>query len=389
MNGSISYDKDRAQYCVNWYQGKTFKIRRYKGEFMYDRRIAEKCLALIQGRYEQYQKGLCDFRIEEFTGKGWSNTLEFYREWMKDVVEPGRKPNTIKGYWSYYKNWIEPFFKEYPVMLHEIQIDTLTKLKNYIKLEPKGKYNVINALHCMMDYAHRAKKISAIPPFPKKGEYSLKKPDIKYLSSSQQDKIFNEIPERIRPIFLFLKYHYRRPSEACALQWRDYDEINNAFVIRRTFSNKKLVESTKTNAIHTIPCDDRFSAILIEIKKAHDSSAGKGTDFIFKNPIARKEGKHFDLNSLDRAWDKACKKAGVEGIDLYQGTKHTACVKFINEDGGSIDDLQALTDHANRNSLYHYTFVGLERKRQLMRQGKVVELPQNSPKEKRVNENNN
>jgi len=382
MSGSIFFQKDRGRWAINfWFQGKCHRIVRYKGDFLESEGMATKCLALIQNRYEQYLRGEYAFRIEEFTGKGWSDTLEFYREWMKDVVELSRKPATIKCYRSYYKMWIGPFFKANPVMLHEIQLDTLTKLKNSINLEPKGKYNVMNAFHRMMVYAWRSKKIPAVPPFPEKGEYSLKKPDIKYLTMKQQDKVFQSIPKNIRPIFMFLRYHYRRPSEACALQWRDYDKINKAFVIQRTFSDKKLVESTKTNAIHYIPCDDRFQPILDDLRKRHDAKNGELTDYIFQNPIGRKKGKPFDLNSLDRGWNRACNAAGIEGVDLYQGTKHTACVYYVNELSGSLDNLQALTDHANRSSLNHYTFVGIERKRQLMREGKVIELKKGtSPK---------
>lgn len=373
MSGSIHFQKDRGRYAINfWFQGKAHRITRYKGEFMYDRRIAEKCLALIQGRYEQYKQGLSDFRIEEFTGHGWSDTLEFFREWMNDVIEPGRKPNTIKGYWSYYRNWIEPFFRQYPVMLHEIQLDTLIKLKNYINLEPKGKYNIMNCMHRLMVYAWRTKKISSVPPFPEKGEYSLKKPEIKFLTPEQQDRVFNDIPEDVKPIFEFLRYHYRRPSEACALQWGDYDEINNAFTIRRSFSARELTESTKTNAIHYIPCADEFFPVLMELKQRNDIN--RQSDFIFQNPRGRTEDKHFEGVVLERIWNKAVKKAGAPHVTLYQGTKHTACVKFINEDGGSVDELQALTDHARRDSLNHYTFVGLERKKQLMRRGKVIDL---------------
>ena len=34
-----------------------------------------------------------------------------YEQWMKDYIEKKRKPATINGYWSYYKNWIMPYHK--------------------------------------------------------------------------------------------------------------------------------------------------------------------------------------------------------------------------------------------------------------------------------------
>ncbi len=87
MKGSIFYQKDRGRYAVCWYhEGRPYNIYRYRGEFMYHPKIAEKCLAMIQGRWEDHQAGKCQFRIEEFTGQGWTDVLQFYEEWMREVI---------------------------------------------------------------------------------------------------------------------------------------------------------------------------------------------------------------------------------------------------------------------------------------------------------------
>ncbi len=75
MKGSIYFRKDRGVWFVQWYNkpdGKTYKIYRYKGELMYRKRIAEKLLAAIQGDTEN---GV--FRIEKYTGKGWTDTVPY------------------------------------------------------------------------------------------------------------------------------------------------------------------------------------------------------------------------------------------------------------------------------------------------------------------------
>ncbi len=79
MKGSISYYKDRGQWIVSWYdEGRIWKITRYKGELMYHRKIAEKCLAMVQADYENYLAGLGAFRIEKYTGKGWTDVIEYF-----------------------------------------------------------------------------------------------------------------------------------------------------------------------------------------------------------------------------------------------------------------------------------------------------------------------
>lgn len=362
MKGSIYQRNDRGNWVVQWYHKehkKKYTITRYNGELMYHHKIAEKCLAQIQADYEQYLKGNGAFRIEKYTGKGWTDIIEYYQEWMENVIEPKRKPATIKGYWSYFNNWIKPFFKENPVMLHEIQLDTLTKLQNYIQLSPKGTYNVMNCMHSFMDYAWRSRRIPEMPPFPKKEEYNLEQPVIKWLPEERQMQIIEAIPERDRPIFLFLKYHLRRPSEACVLKWSDFDEINGVFTIRRTLSYRTVVERTKTGAIHNIPCHSAFLPVLKKIKKDPENP------YIFINPLSRHKPKRYSIESLNRIWKQACKAAG-ESIDMYSGLKHSSASQYINEKGLSYEELQTITDHANIESVKRYAKVEIDRKRQLM-----------------------
>ncbi len=130
-----SYWQYRDRWYVGfYYEGKQRISGYYKGEKMYSPKTATKRLAEIQSRYEDAQKGLCRFSVEDINGKKYTDVLEYYEEWMRNVIEPKRKPATIKGYWSYYRNWIRPFFRKYPIHLANIQLDTLTALLNSILL---------------------------------------------------------------------------------------------------------------------------------------------------------------------------------------------------------------------------------------------------------------
>jgi integrase len=370
MKGSIFYHKNRGYWVVRWYDTLThraYNIYAYQGDKMWDRRYAVKLLSIMQARWEQHQRGECTFRIEEFTKSGWTDVIEYYELWMKNVTEPGCKPATIKGYWSYFRNWIRPYFERHPVRLHEIQLDTLTGLLNSITLSGKGKYNVMNAFHSMMDYAWRSRRIKQMPPFPKKEKYDIIEPEIRALPEDRQMSVIYAIPEADRPIFLFLKYHLRRPSEACALNWADYDQINRVFTIRRSVSARRVVKSTKTRAVHFIPCHPDFEAYMDALKPSDID------DYIFKNPRGRMPGKRYTIESLNVLWKKACAATG-EDIDLYSGLKHSSCSQYVNEKGLSIYDLQELTDHARLESVKRYAKVSMARKKEMMRRGKVIEL---------------
>jgi integrase len=350
---------------VSWYWGgKEYKIPKYKGRLMHSThpnkkkdhgfKTAEKLLAQMQGDVEN---GI--FRIEKFTSEGWTDVIPYFEKWLDTKVS--MKPATYKGYKSYFKNWIKPFFEAHPVQLHEIQLDTLTALLASIKLSGKGKHNVMMCFHVFMDFAWRSKRVFEVPPFPKKAEYNLVQPTITWLPSERQISILDAIPDEHQPIFWFLKYHLRRPSEACALHKVDYDIINKVFTIRRSISARKLVNSTKTGKEHVIPCHSNMIQLI-------DYLSQLPGDYMFQNPRARKDGRRYTNESLNIIWRAACAKVG-EKIDLYSGLKHSSCSQFVNEQHMALSDLQTITDHARLDSVERYAKTEVARKRELMESG--------------------
>jgi integrase len=144
-----------------------------------------------------------------------------------------------------------------------------------------------------------------------------------------------------------------------ALHRCDYDKEQDAFIIRRTFSNKELVQHTKTHKIHIIPCHSEFKKIMDKMPIRIDSP------YFFVNPHGKKKEKHYCLATMEEIWNKACKSVG-EDIDMYSGLKHSSCSQYINEKHYSLDQVQMLTDHARRESVKRYASVQLDEKRRLM-----------------------
>ena len=366
MSGSIYFREDGNRWILSWHwKGKEYKISRYQGEIMHrshpnknkDRGYinAEKLKAQMQGDVENGT-----FRIEKYTTIGWTDTIPYFETWLK--TKEKKKPATYKGYKSYFINWIKPFFEKHPVQLHDIQLDTLDELLDSITLSGKGKHNVMMCFHAFMDFAWRSRRIFEIPPFPNKSEYNIVEPTIKWLPSERQIAIIEAIPEEHQPIFWFLKYHLRRPSEACALHKCDYDFINKIFIIHRGVSARTVMNSTKTGKEHIIPCHSNMIPLI-------DYLSQLPGDYMFQNPGARMEGKRYHGESLNRLWKEACKKTG-ETIDLYSGLKHSSCSQYVNEQGMSLSDLQIITDHARIDSVHKYAKTEVARKREMMEAGK-------------------
>ncbi len=353
MAGSIHFRKDTGWWFVLWYDqkiSKGVKITWYKGERMYRRQTADKLRALMQSEVENGT-----FRLENYITKG-TPVNPYFEKWLK--TKEKKSPATFKGYNSYYRNWIKPFFDKNHVQLHEIKLDILDDLLDSIKLSGKSKLNVMMCFHSFLDYAWRSDRIDRIPPFPKKDDYGIQEPSIKWLPESRQMAIINAIPDTHRPIFLWTKYHYRRIAEACALHKSDYDPFNNIFTIRRSVSARNVVETTKTHMVHIIPCVSAFTGIAKDLIKR----PGK---FFFENPRSKKEDKRYTGEALNILWKQACKMVG-EDIDLYSGLKHSSCSQFINEKGGNESDLRVITDHARLDSVRRYAKTEVARKRQPM-----------------------
>ena len=359
MAGSVQFKSDRRQWVVAWsWKGKRYQISRYKGRLMVqthpqqrkDQGYIDACrlLAQMQGDVEN---GV--FRVEKYTGNRYTDVIPYFEQWM--ATKTGSKPGTVRLYRSLFNNHIKPFFEENPVQLHEIQLDTLDALILSIDLASSSKHMCMTIFRAFLDYAWRSKRIPEVPPVPKRGEYGIEQPKIKWLPEARQMAVINAIPEKHRLIFIFLKYHVRRPAEAMALMKIDYDRFNRAFHIRRGISGGKLVTSTKTRAEHIVPC---HRAMIDDIERLVDTD--DGCPFMFSN-----RGRRYTEGVLNRLWAKACASVG-EDIGLYAGLKHSSMSQFVNEKRLGLADVQVVSQHAKIESVMKYVEVDLDRARELM-----------------------
>lgn len=227
MKGSICLE-DRVKnpyWYVSWlYNDKRYKISRYIGESepMYQRhpdkkrdmgyQKAEKLRSLMQGDIERN----C-FRIEKYTGGRLTDIVPYLEAWL-EARRPTLTPGGFIKYRTAVRNYLVPFFEQNPVMLHEIQYDTLIKLLNWIKGSGKHKKNVVDVLRCCLKYAWRSQRIMAIPPFPEKKLYDLHQKPPVWLPSKRHKAVIDALPPEHRPFYMWLYLHLRRPGEAMALR---------------------------------------------------------------------------------------------------------------------------------------------------------------------------
>ena len=374
MKGRIYLRGDvRLPYwVVHWpHKGKIYKISKYLGETepMYQTsheeegdiglKKARKLLALMQGDEE---RGV--FRIEKYIGERTTDIIPYLEQWLKDR-EPTLTPGGFIKYRAAVNRYLVPFFREHPVMLHEVRYDTLIKLLNWIPGSGKSRKNVVDTLRCCLKYAWRSERILALPPFPEAHLYDIHKKPPEWLPSDRYRTVIgNMVPEH-RPFFMWLYLHLRRPGEAMALRKEDYDSEQDIFIIRRGVSNGQVVERTKTGDIHTVPCVGEFKQYMREMRPSFGP-------YFFTCSGSKSEGKRYTGKLYRKYWAEACEKAG-EDIDCYRGTKTSRASQMVNEEGMSMSDLQIAGDWASFSSVASYARANIARKRQIL-EGKIIPI---------------
>lgn len=380
MKGSVVLRNNvRLPYWyVSWpHQGKVYKISKYLGEsdLMFQTspnlkrdqgyQKAIKLRAMIQADWERHQKGELVFRIERYIGERTTDIIPYLEQWL-EARRPTLTPGGYKKYRTAVNIHLIPFFREHPVMLHEVRYDTLVRLLNWVPGSGKNKKNVVDTLRACLKFAWRSERILAVPPFPERHLYDIRQKPPVWLPSERYNAVIQAIPAEHRPFFMFLYLHLRRPGEACALLKEDYDQVQDVFLIRRGVSNGKLVERTKTGEIHVIPCAKDFKPYMKTMQ------SNPFSPYFFTCSESRVEGKRYTEKVYRRVWKDACDKTG-ENIDVYRGTKTTRASQLMNEVGLSASELKIAGDWARIESTEAYARASVAKKRELIDR-KVIPL---------------
>ncbi len=365
---------------IHWYHAphkKKYRIARYlDGTVFYQThpdkqrdqgyRQASKLLGEMQVDTE---RGV--FRIEKFTERR-TDVIPYLLYWL-DVRKPTLTPGGYQKYHIAVHKHIVPFFEQNPLMLHEIQYDTLIALANSVPGTGKTKKNVVDTLTCCLRFAKKAKRIPEMPEAPEKSLYKIRKPAIVWLPSDRQEAVIRTIPKEHQPIFWFLKYHLRRPGEAIALRKEDYDPGLDCFIMRRGISANKEIERTKTGEEVMVPCVSTFKPIMKSMPPTF-------SPYMFTWSGSHTEGQRYTHKVLRRIWDEACAELG-EDITLYSGTKRSTASQLMNEKGLSRSELQEAGSWASIQSTEAYASANLALKRDLLER-KVISISEKRKKAK-------
>lgn len=312
MRGSVLQDKKTGHWYVQirW-DNITERIFTYEYRdkwFPFEsKKHAEKVLSVIQDEIDND-----NFNPAAYKRNSPLGLLKYVESWLPlaDVVN-----NTRKRYKSYANHSVRFFGAEKDI--RQISMKDILHLKLDLEKSEYSKktvYHILNTLKTMLHFALANGDLKNMPAFPK-----LKNPiktHIEYLNLEDQQKIFNEIPERHRPIFELCAEYGLRPQEGRALM---KDAITDThIIIMRRYSEYELLEGDKAGNVRPYFRTEKANQIL---KAAAPS---------FSNLVFTHNGRSaYDEKILNKIWKAACDKVGIS-IKLYNGIRHSRAGQMLD-----------------------------------------------------------
>jgi integrase len=214
------------------------------------------------------------------------------REWINEKESEADNNELAFSTYDTYRKYANRYF--YPLLtgkdVREISREQLReflhKLREY-KLSVKYRKSLLGALHSFFHYLWDQGALREIPKFPTvEGDDSCVRVMLEY---DEQEVTLGKIPEPFTdPVALMMETGLRT-SEACALKVKDLFIEKKYAIIQRTWSGRKIRETTKAKRKNLIPLSSRAMEILRKI------TAGKfPDDFVF----------NIKPKALQNAWRK-------------------------------------------------------------------------------------
>jgi len=267
--------------------------------------------------------------------------MQVYDDWLR-----GRKREVERNVIapSYYAK-LESCRKDFKGFFGTTDIRTvikydIDKFRNSlpVHLSPKTVKNKIMVLRKFLQDMCDAELIAEVPTFDR---IQVQQPVPNWIDQDVQLRILSELAESEKPIFMFLFATGLRPAEVRALRWCDV--MKDYIHIRAGFSKEIYRPITKTKRQWTIPRLRRINEILSSVPRSLK------TDYVFWHGT----GKPYTEKRLRSAWYRACAKAGVKGVTMYQGTRHSFASQHVNR-GVPLELIGAMMGHTSTRTTRTY-----------------------------------
>ena len=285
------------------------------------------------------------FDPSKYVKKDFKNFLfeNYIQKWI-DFSQDRLKPSSFKTRKVIASKYLIPYFKSKDI--REIRTSDIQDFYSALKkkkLSSKTIYNIFAELKALLNFAKKREDIEKVPIFP---NVKIEEKPIYWLTQEQQKQILEALPEKHRPIFRFMFTYGTRPGEARALTWDCVDFTNKIIYIKRTFSHRRLVETTKEGRWKVLPLLPEIEQML----KSLYANRKKNTKFVF-SPGSGAE--HYGEKILPKLWKQACSRVGIKGITLYEGVRHSFVMQRLTA-GFSYEEVGPCVGHSTPQTTRKY-----------------------------------
>lgn len=286
---------------------------------------------------DQITQGI--FRPERFKQKKPLHLKSYALVWVEKQTHLMRSSH--RDYHGYINNYIIPKLGD--VFLNDLNEGLLEDFQRELTVAPKTKKNIMG---CFMKILRDAERHGDIDRSPKKppltGSDKVIDPEIVWLEPEEQDKIIEKIPEKHRPVFLFMMLSGCRPSEARALRWQDIKWDHEEIIMSMAFDYREKLVPVKGKKILPIPMTEGLKYLLSQILR-------NLSEYVFINPNTGRRYTH----NFKTIWSKACTEALGQPVKLYHSTRHSFASQLVNA-GLDIAIVQRLLRHTDPRTTKRY-----------------------------------
>jgi len=285
-------------------------------------------------------------------------------KWLK-VKEKEVKPKSYNNLKNYMNRAIEAWGQ---MNIKAIGFGEIEDFLLEQDVSEKTKSNMKSCLHSFFTWVKRREKIP-MPEFP---EVKFSLGWRQTIGKETQQSILNEIYKisyHINPkIWLGIKflatYISIRPGEILKIKEKHID-LESGYIFIPDPKEGKAKQS-QAKAVPLIPED-------IELL----SSFPKGLPdlYFFRHPSGLKgvrAGQRFGNKLFYKYWKRACKNLGIEGVDLYGGTRHSTVIALRSL--ASPEQIKRATMHSTNKAFERYFKIEAEEVRE------VYKLTQGGPR---------
>lgn len=334
---------------VDIYHGKRLRIYRDRaGELLDSYQRAHRLLEVIRNEIDRCVFDPANYEPDKVRANYFYRRADDYLDYKQRQYEQGGlAPSSLRDIKGHFRNHISPFFKNIDV--RDIRTGHINRFHRSLseKLAQKTHKNIMTTLHAFIRHLYREEYIVRMPEFPK---ISPPDPKWRWCDVDVQLLIYNEIPDRHKPIFLFMMRQGVRPGEARALKWENVDLKSGAVTICAVFSMDEYKPYTKNRRSRIIPLHSEVQKMLEGMPVPL-----RGDQYVFTN----RSGGFYKHHNLRKIWNRARKNAGHDKVRLYDATRHSVASQAVNR-GVPLHVIGELLGHSSSEMTKRYAHLKID-----------------------------